>query len=50
MRAKLYQGTGVGVCHSSPSELHGFCGARFGSMKIDQTKLTMKMKNDAPSR
>ena len=50
MRTKLNHGTGVGAFHSSPSELQGFCGARFGSMKIDQTKLTMKMRNDAPSR
>ena len=27
IRSKLYRGTGVGVCHSRPSESHGLAGA-----------------------
>src|SRR5665213_2691263 len=49
IRSKLYGGTGVGVCHSSPRESHGFAGARLGSRKIDHTKFAMKNRNDEPS-
>src|SRR5438445_13643721 len=49
IRSKFSVGTGVGNCHSSPRDAHGFASAGTRAKTSDQTRLAMKISIEKPS-
>src|SRR5438132_4119871 len=50
IRSKFSTGTGVGNCHSSPRDAHGFATAGMRAKTSDQTRLARKISIENPSR
>src|SRR5438094_8637851 len=48
IRSKFSIGTGVGTCHSSPRDAHGFSAAGWRTKTSDQIRLAMKTSIDRP--
>src|SRR5207244_11397666 len=49
MRSKFASVTGVGTCHSSPREAHGFSAAGMRAKTSEQIRFPMKISIEEPS-